>query len=217
MARFIMLHGFNTSDGGQSTVDELISYMRQDCEHLDYGNFGIIDVLRKNSGIAAELVSIAGADDIPIGHSNGCAIIAEAARKGGKFDTCVLINPALDKDYNFPEHVKHIYIYHTEHDKLVWYARLLKKFTPFRFIKDFVWGEMGRTGSTRNGDHRYVNVDITLKAGRKFPHTGIFNTNDNLEWLAKDIQERLFWNVQDKEAAAAGITIQRHKSQLMRR
>ena len=185
-----MLHGFNVADNGNSTLDRIVPQLDKYVSHLDYGNFSIIDVVKNNPKVAGTLAAMSKPHDIPIGHSNGCAIIAEACRQGAKFETVVLINPALRKDFKFPDTVKKVIIYYTLNDKPVWWSKILRYMPPFVFFRDFLWGEMGRTGSTRTDDPTYVNVPITLRAGDNNAHCGIFATGGNITWLANDINRR---------------------------
>ena len=190
MQRYIMLHGFNVGDKGKNTVDRIVPYLDKYVSHLDYGNFSIMDVVKDNPKVAGTLAAMSNSLDIPIGHSNGCAIIAEACMQGAKFETVVLINPALRKEFKFPDTVKKIIIYHTAYDKPVWWSKILRYCPPFVFFRDFLWGEMGRTGSTHSNDPRYVNVDVTERAGKSNAHCGMFNTVANIKWIANDINER---------------------------
>jgi hypothetical protein len=157
-----VVHGFNVRDGGQRTTDRLMPYVKKAgisiLDH-DYGYFGLLQVRFCNGGIAEAIKSIARKGDIGIGHSNGCAILAEAARRGAPFRGLVLIHPALDDDYLIAPQVEFVHVYHSEKDQAVWFAKLLRFNHP--------WGAMGRVGYT-GSDSRYKNYNDDE------PHSGTF-------------------------------------------
>jgi hypothetical protein len=157
-----IVHGFNVTDGGQRTTDRLMPYIKKAgisiLDH-DYGYFGLLQVRFCNGGIAEAIKSIARKGDIGIGHSNGCAILAEAARRGAPFKGLVLIHPALDDDYLIAPQVEFVHVYHSEKDQAVWFAKLLRFNHP--------WGAMGRVGYT-GSDSRYKNYNDDE------PHSGTF-------------------------------------------
>jgi pimeloyl-ACP methyl ester carboxylesterase len=147
------LHGFNVSDGGEGTTDKLIPVFRaagfRAIAH-DYGWFGLVRVRLCNGGVAEAVKATVKRGDIGIGHSNGCAILAEAADRGAPFAGMVLINPALDEDRILPQSVRWIHVYYNSGDTAVWASRLLQFSHP--------WGAMGRLGF-KGDDPRYRNID----------------------------------------------------------
>jgi hypothetical protein len=150
-----LLHGFNVRDGGENTIDKLKPYLERagftPFDH-DYGWLGLLGVRLHNGRIAQDVASKVKPGDIGIGHSNGCAILAEAARLGAPFAGLVFINPALDEDCVVAPHVKFVHVYHNEGDYAVWTARLLRFNHP--------WGAMGRDGF-KGTDPRYLNIDCS--------------------------------------------------------
>jgi hypothetical protein len=160
-----VVHGFNVTDGGQRTTDRLLPHLQKagykTLQH-DYGYFGLIQVRLCNGGVAEAIKSITQRGDIGIGHSNGCAILAEAAKRGAPFKGLVFIHPALDDDYLVAPQVEWVHVYHSDKDQAVWFAKLLRFNHP--------WGAMGRTGYT-GSDERYLNFNDDE------PHSGTFENN----------------------------------------
>jgi hypothetical protein len=153
-----LVHGFNVRDGGAGTTDKLIPLVESlglnPVQH-DYGWLDFFGVLRKNKDIALEIKEqLVDHDDIGIGHSNGCPILVKALLQGAKFSVLILINPALDKNYEFPGDVKEIHVFHNDNDLAVVGAKWLRKSVFWR--DDFLWGEMGNTGY-QGGDSRVTN------------------------------------------------------------
>jgi hypothetical protein len=152
MRRVFIVHGFNVSDGGKNTTDGLMSYIKAAGwrpEPIDYGWFGLIQVRLCKGGVAEIIKAAARKGDIGIGHSNGCAILMEAAQRGAQFTGLVLINPALDEDCKAPPQVRWIHVYHNREDSPVKWSRILLLHP---------WGAMGRHGY-RGKDERYTNFD----------------------------------------------------------
>jgi hypothetical protein len=137
-----LVHGFNVSDGGTDTIDMLtLPLARRGWEvkpkRLDYG-WRLLTQLWGNPRVAAELAGLAKADDLAIGHSNGCTIIHRATH----MDYCKLrnvcyINPALDVGATPGPCVEKVLVLHTSDDV----ATLLARFLP-----GVLWGAMGRYG-----------------------------------------------------------------------
>ncbi len=167
-----LVHGFNVRDGGAASIDRLRPHLEArgwTVRDLDYGWRGLLGVRLCNAGTAATLASLSDPADAAIGHSNGCAIIRRAVVAGARFARIVLINPALDRDTEWPGHTGAIEVWHAPSDVATWAARWLL-FHP--------WGDMGRHG----GDGRwYVNHDAdriaSEAAGRRVElgHSGVFS------------------------------------------
>ncbi|MGH9650808.1 MAG: hypothetical protein ACRD3I_10105, partial [Terriglobales bacterium] len=76
--------------------------------------------------------------NVGAGHSNGCAILHEAARRSAWLKRLVYVNPALDsKPKALPAEVERVYVLHAPDDMATWVAKFLL-FSP--------WGDMGRNG-----------------------------------------------------------------------
>jgi hypothetical protein len=169
-----LVHGFNVRDGGKKTIDRLIPYLNHDeisvIQH-DYGHLNIWGVLRKNKYIANDIKPKLKSIDVAIGHSNGCAILVKSLQKGAVIDKLILINPALDKYFEFPAGVNEIHVFHNKYDKAVVAAKWLRKLVFWR--NTFLWGEMGNTGY-KGHDYRVIN-HVMAKG-----HSAVFS-NRNIE------------------------------------
>lgn len=163
-----LVHGYNVKDGGEGTIDQLIPYLddRLVVVQHDYGYLKIRGVLRKNKAIAAKIKNHLGCHDVAIGHSNGCAILVKCLKQGANLDKLILINPALEKNFIFPDSVNEIHVFHSPNDKAVVAAKWLRKLLFWR--SDFLWGEMGNTGY-KGDDKRVINHEMKTK------HSGLFN------------------------------------------
>lgn len=145
----ILVHGFNVWDWGRSTVGKLRPFYaahRIPYIMVDYGHFGIGETYWKNKKVAKKVAEactnakLSGYKVILVGHSNGCAIIHQAAEQfKAEIDKAVYINPALDKDTEPAPSMGYLDVWHSPSDKPVKWARKL----PFH-----PWGEMGSTGYT---------------------------------------------------------------------
>lgn len=148
-----ILHGFRVTDGGAGSIDRLCPHLGdagwKTCEH-DYGYFHLIKVRWCNGSVADAVKACVRRGDIGVGHSNGCAILAEAADRGAPFAGLVFINPALDEDRVISKHVPWVHVYYNEGDRAVWAAQVLQFSHP--------WGAMGRVGF-KGDDARYLNID----------------------------------------------------------
>ncbi len=115
------VHGFNVSDGGTGTTDTLIPYFEPAFKVVqhDYGWLGLLGTRFCNRGIATQVAAQASRDDVGVGHSNGCAILAMAADMGAPFRGLVLINPALDEDWVFPSQLRWVHVYYNQGDRPV--------------------------------------------------------------------------------------------------
>lgn len=162
-----LVHGFNVKDGGQNTTDKLIPYLKgarfRVMDH-DYGYFGLLRVRLCNGGVSELVKAATDKGDIGVGHSNGCAVLAEAAARGAPFAGLVFLNPALDQDYSIARHVSWVHVYHSQKDVAVLMAKVLRFNHP--------WGAMGRLGYTGT-DPRVTNIDYT-----PFGHSDVFKQLD---------------------------------------
>ncbi len=175
-----LVHGFNVTDGGEATIGRMVPFLKRLAkstivhEHK-YGWFGIFSVMFKNKKVAATLkkkvsiTSVASAN-YAIGHSNGCAIIVEAARQGAYFDRILLINPALKVDTVFPDTIGEIIVLHTKHDDATMSARVLESIPFLGWLVPNAWGSMGTHGY-HGKDIRVTNLD---KSNSVFGHSSIF-------------------------------------------
>lgn len=158
-----LVHGFNVSDGGLSSVRTMIPFLEEagvTAMTVNYGYFGLLKVKFKNDNIARELCAAVQAaycwyDEVYlIGHSNGCAIMHMAAQLPGfRSDGFVYINPALEKTAERHPSVKFRHVWHSPSDIAVRLARKL----PFANV----WGEMGAKG------YQGVEDDLTINFNKE--------------------------------------------------
>ena len=149
-----LVHGFNVTDDGASTINRVAPYLPRlgyVPRRHDYGWKGLLGTLFCNPAIAKSIASQVEPGDTGIGHSNGCAILSRVAELGAQLDGLVFINPALYSDWTAPAHVKWIRVFHSGQDAAVPVAKLIP------FVR---WGDMGAVGYVGK-DPRYVNIDIT--------------------------------------------------------
>ncbi len=150
--RVILLHGFNVTDEGCATVGKLAPYFERRgfaVKRPRYGWRGLLGVRFLNNTFGRLVADLSEPGDIVVGHSNGCAIAVKALEHGAIFDQLVLINPALDSDYEFPANVRRVHVWHSPSDAPVRFAKWL----PWHS-----WGDMGAVGYTGD-DPRVVSYD----------------------------------------------------------
>lgn len=166
MSTIVLAHGFNVKDGGKETIDKLLPYLKNHTVlQADYGFFGLFGVRFFNKNIASVVAGMTPYGAIGIGHSNGSDILLEACRAGANFSRLILINPALDRDTEFPDGMlARIDVLHNKDDRVVDTARLFL-FHP--------WGDMGRVGYTGN-DKRVRNHE-TKALFNASGHSDVFN------------------------------------------
>lgn len=181
------VHGFNVDDGGADTVCRLKPVLRKyDQGHIlnhQYRRLGLIGVLLNNTRIARGLMHRAlsmeskGNRVNAIGHSNGCAIIVEAARQGANFDSVILINPALNINIKFPLSIKHILVVYTKHDGPTRLARFLDAMPLVGKLIPDIWGAMGAVGY-KGTDTRVNNLNLSYSVEG---HSDIFESHNLAE------------------------------------
>ena len=186
-----LVHGFNVSDGGAATIDNVEPYLRSadfNPVHFDYGHLGLLGVVLFNKNLAQTLKSQIKVDDCVIAHSNGAAIAVRAAEQGAFIDTLILINPALKSDYQFPKSIRKVVVYWTKHDKPVKISRLVRWAT----LGLCYWGAMGATGYTGPKDKRVINFDMSRKVDG---HSVALQPKQLKQWLGKNLINKLRNNV----------------------
>jgi hypothetical protein len=189
-----LVHGFNVHDGGKETIGKLKDFFIADgyfANMVNYGWIGLGGVAIKNPKIARTLVDIVGEGDIGVGHSNGCAILHQAACEGAKFKKLVFINPALDVSRVVPPHVEEIHVWHSPSDGPVRTWSQVERFLPF--IQTFFnhpWGEMGAKGYVGE-DPRYKNFnkesDFRMSSNA---HSDMFDW-DKISYFGREIVKKL--------------------------
>lgn len=196
MNKTYYVHGFNVKDKGAATVCTFTPYISPHKTWIinhSYGRFGLFQVLFRNSSVAKKLAArmkreiYDGDKAYAIGHSNGCAIILRALNQGAKFESILLINPALNIKTRFPDCVKRIIVVHTEHDKAVRAARFFDSIPIVELMIPDAWGAMGQKGYGGD-DPRVHNIDLTsLLDG----HSALFS-EENLALVGSALVEELY-------------------------
>ncbi len=181
---FVIIHGFNVRDGGKESIDKIINPLKELCPEAniieaDYGWLGFFGVRFFTNWIAKNKIAPLIPDGATvICHSHGAVMALKTVYYGAKIKNLVLINPALDKDTQFPCSIEKILVYANEDDWIV-SASMIRPFLP--------WGEMGRTGYI-GYDERVQNI-FTKPVFRVSGHSDIFNRP---YVLTMDILNRLY-------------------------
>lgn len=164
----------------------LLAEQGHDIEYFSYGyTLGLFKTIFATNAAANILANeTRDGDDqgaVLIGHSNGCNVIAKAAKLASDLGylfppQALYISPALDRDTN-SHALNQVDVFHTHNDMAVKFAR----FIPFSN-----WGAMGASGY-KGRDTAYSNRNYT---NRIKGHSDWFSP-DNLEWLADEIKRFL--------------------------
>ena len=182
--KYVLIHGWKSQgEGMEALANELIRRGHK-VEYFSYGyTLGLFSTIFKTKA-AAEILANKfkrgeDGDAILVGHSNGCNVIARAAKiakiQNQVFPTnAIYIAPALN--CNTPSHaLENIDVFHSEHDSAVKFAT----FIPFS-----KWGRMGANGHTGEDD-AYLNHDMS---GDIDGHSDYFNkigfTADRIEQVS---------------------------------
>ncbi len=175
----ILIHGFNVTDGGSSTIGKLKPYYLRRGAHvitLNYGWLFFMGARFFNEEVSEDLADLINekakhyARIIVVGHSNGCAIAHLASFKCYEpIHRFVYINPALKRYFVPALNVKAIDVWHNSKDSAVLWAKLLSW-----WAKERPWGLMGRTGYMGK-DTRFVNFDTASDFSLKVKgHSAVF-------------------------------------------
>lgn len=159
-----MVHGIRTRDGGKKTFGILQKMLQILLENskVSLVNYGYILIPitndRAKRAIIKSLEDASNSHPITIvSYSNGCWATVLAMEDGQHADHLVLINPALRKDYVFPEHIKRVDVYYSPNDFATRLSKMYSTFVnlfPWRESSPHGWGEMGRVG--------YVGDDVRV-------------------------------------------------------
>lgn len=215
-----LIHGFNVKDGGASTIDRLLPYIREQSQEsdiitqLDYGWFGLWSVMFHNKDVAKDLKAQQSklvhsqaceaytttegvftrdySQQYVIAHSNGCAILVEAAKRGAIFKRVLLINPALPCDTIFPSTIGEVLVVYTKHDTPTNAAKWGNRIPFLCLLVPNAWGAMGKYGSNRvkANNEQGVNV-INIALHSLQGHSDLF-TDSRLEAQATNLLRLLY-------------------------
>lgn len=171
-----LVHGFNVSDDGASTLDRIRTFlMERDftiVEHDSKWKRGLfrdlLSVRFGNSKRAERLAQCLQPDDYVFCHSNGSTVAFMACWLLSQINPenrvrLVLFNPALDADSPVPPAVSNVLCFHTSSDKVVWLSKWLQWHR---------WGEAGRVGL--QGSSKVENVSYESLGLHGMGHSGIF-------------------------------------------
>lgn len=165
--RIVLVHGFNVSKPDRS-IELLVPVVEGfglEVSGFRYGWTGLFAVWLDNDNFADALLSTLyalqdsseGRELIPVGHSNGCAIIDLVARKAAAnthlpmpFTRAAYLSPALPRKARAARGMEWIGVYHTRSDAACAVARYL----PF-----MPWGDMGNVGYLGDADGIHMNFD----------------------------------------------------------
>lgn len=198
---FWLVHGFNVNDTGDSTVDKLADYLsplqQEGLRDFDYGWVGLRTIVKENPKIAQRLVDEVAEESwrdmdwydlqlpspktFAVGHSNGCAIIVEAARRGAVFDRVLLINPALDTKTVFPKNCGEVLVIFSKHDKATKSARIARKIPFLRHFIPEAWGAMGTYGHDASVNQPITVTSYDMSASVSH-HSGFFDDDVLEDW-----------------------------------
>jgi len=107
----------------------------------------LLNVRRRTQSHASRLASICPPGSAGIGHSNGCALLLQAARLGAPLDHLVFINPALRPDEPIPEGVRFVDVFYAPNDCAVVWGGIWRRVNPVGWFSELPkWGTMGRKG-----------------------------------------------------------------------
>lgn len=176
---FVLAHGFNVKDGGKNTIDRLKKPLIDDghkIQEADSGYNFLGRVRLCNRNYAEIIAGMTTEGSVGIGHSNGCALLIDAARRGAGFSKLILINPALDRDTELPPEIDECLVIANRTDSVV---------TTSRFLLWHPWGDMGRVGYTGT-DKRYTTI-FSDDWGME-DHSGVF---DDIPTLLEQIYKFL--------------------------
>ena len=159
----VLVHGFNVKDPTLSIerTSPNLADMGYTVLAFHYGKADLVDVRWGNENIAYALLSqihtikryVGDAEIIPVGHSNGCALIHRAGELQAEplFTRQIYISPALNKKTKLAPMISRCDVLHNLGDTAVRFGSLI----PFH-----IWGTMGRVGY-KGDDIRYINHDCS--------------------------------------------------------
>ena len=183
MKTIYLVHGFNVRDGGDATVNMLIPGLiaqGHKVRSIKYGHVGRLGVRACNDNTAATIASTVEPNSVIIAHSNGAALVYEAAQLGARFSDVFLINPALDNTKEIAN-AKRTTVFYAPSDP--WTK--LAKWIPFSN-----WGNMGATGY-RGLNEFIVNINLDKLVDGIMKHSGIFQSVHGRPKLLKVIRGML--------------------------
>jgi len=151
--RLVLIHGYNISDGGESTTGRLYEWAEKygftDIHEFKYGRFDLIKVAWNSKKVARDLADLIGdKPTVVIAHSHGNVIADLAATE---FKAPIIyhigINAALSVNADFAQQVRKMDNYFTPGDRVVTFSKWWRRLRgPLAWIRPNYWGEAGRKG-----------------------------------------------------------------------
>ena len=122
----------------------------------DYGHvYALTARFLVNPYVVDRVVSEIKYGDILVGHSNGCAIIADVADKTAiMIGGVMLLNPALNVERRIPCDVPWVHVYCNKGDMAVTAGKRWRQFNPVSWFIRHPYGEQGKYGPNFT-DQRY--------------------------------------------------------------
>lgn len=142
-----VLHGIHSDSGNMDVLTPFYAVLGFRVWLWDYGHIYAANArFFKNPYVVDELAAQVKPGDIGVGHSNGCAILADACDAGVPFAGLTYINPALNKTRRFAKHIRWARVYYNEFDTAVLAGKWFRWLNPVSWVKQHPYGEMGRVG-----------------------------------------------------------------------
>lgn len=182
MTIIYLLHGFNVGDRGKDTTDMFIPFLKEKgyrhvksrremrseyydyVMDLDYGWTGLAGVRLCDKKLGIFMAEAIVPGSIVIAHSNGCAIASFAADAGAAIRGMVMVNPALNKKWTPPQHIRWMDVYYNGLDFWTYVAAVLPGHR---------WGAMGNQGPSY--EDKRVRSYNTNKISGDDGHNAVFN------------------------------------------
>ena len=146
----------------------------------DYGFILGLESQRINPAIVGAILPYVEPGDIMVGHSNGCAIIAELAQRGAPMAGAVFINGALKDDITIPPQLDWVEVFYNNGDDITEVAKI----AAVVYLVDQSWGEMGHHGYAGKDPRVTANIDCGNRAGLPAVsgHSEIFDEANIAAW-----------------------------------
>lgn len=144
-----ILHGIHSSDplSGPGNWAKYFTDAGFNIRIWDYGHvYALTARFMVNPHVVDMLLLEVKEDDILLGHSNGCTILADATDKGLQAGGIILLNPALNVDRRISCDIPWIHIYCNKDDKVVTSGKWWRRVNPVSWFIRHPYGEQGRYG-----------------------------------------------------------------------
>ena len=151
--RIHLIHGIRTE--GPAPIEGLIPFLLPwKVAYPDYGWIEELETPFINRHVVGALKPYIEAEDVLIGHSNGCAIAYELMQQLPQVGGAVFVNAALERNITRPQACPWIHVYFNAGDQITELAAIAAKIG----IVDKDWGDMGH-GGYEGSDEKITNID----------------------------------------------------------